>query len=338
MDRQSDDHAEPRRPGTYTPSRVRLSLRNPRTFWALVRKTLSKWNDDPVLRFGAALAYYTAFSIIPLMVVVLEVATALVGPNAEPYLIKQMEGFVGEQSAQAVGELLHTWQRAGSMWIATGMAIVTLFFAAAGAFDQLQDVLNSIWGVEPKQHGGMFARVRHRFLSILGLLGTAFLLLVSLAVNAALTAFGQTFLSRIPGPNLVGQTISSLLAFAVITLLFAMIFKLLPQAKVAWSDVWTGALVTAVLFTIGKQLFVLYLGRSEIISLYGAAGSFVMILLWAYYSSQVLLFGAEFTAVYASDCGSRILPSRDAVAVGEPAKTDEQREQPEERHRRTSGS
>lgn len=326
MSRQAADQDQLRRQGTYSPSPVRLNLRNPRTFLALLRKTLSKWNDDPVLRFGAALAYYTAFSAVPLVVVVLAVATAVVGPNAEPYLIKQIEGFVGERSAKAIGDLLNTWQESGSTWIATGAAIITLFFAAAGAFDQLQDALNSIWGLEPKQQGGMLARVRHRFLSILGLLGTAFLLLVSLAVSAALTALGQAFSSTIRGPDLIGVTISSLVAFAIITLLFAMIFKLLPKAKIAWSDVWIGALVTAGLFTIGKQFFVLYLGRSVIVSLYGPAGSFVMILLWAYYSSQVLLFGAEFTAVYASDCGSRILPADDAAAIGEPAKTDEEME------------
>lgn len=333
MGRRPTDPADTLRQSRYTPSPVRLSLRNPQTFWALLRKTISKWNDDPVLRFGAALAYYTAFSVVPLIVVVLEIATLIVGPNAEPYLIKQIEGFIGERSAEAVGDLLHNWQQGGSTWIATGAAIVTLFFAAAGAFDQLQDALNAIWGVEPTQQGGMLGRVKHRFLSILGLLGTAFLLLVSLAVSAALTAFGQVFSSKVPGPDLVGRTISSLLAFAVITLLFAMIFKLLPKAKIAWSDVWTGALVTAVLFTIGKQFFVLYLGRSEIVSLYGAAGSLVMIMLWAYYSSQVLLFGAEFTAVYASECGSRIIPTEDAVAVGEPAKTDEQRERRKETRR-----
>jgi membrane protein len=281
------------------------------------------------LRFGAALAYYTAFSVIPLIVVVLEIAALIVGPDAEPYLIKQIEGFIGERSAGAIRDLLDNWQRAESRGIATGAAVVTIFFAAAGAFDQLQDALNAIWGVEPKSPGGVLLRVRQRFLSLLGLLGTAFLLLVSLAVSAGLTAFGQAFSSRIPGPGLVGQTVISLVSFGMITLLFAMIFKLLPKAKVAWSDVWTGALVTAVLFTIGKQFIVLYLGRSPIVSLYGAAGSFVMILFWAYYSSQVLLFGAEFTAVYASDCGSRIIPTEDAVAVGEPAKTDEQMEQSE---------
>ena len=210
-----------------------------------------------------------------------------------------------------------------------GAAAVTLFFAAAGAFDQLQDALNSIWGVEPKSQDGLLVRVRRRFLSILGLLGTAFLLLVSLAVSAGLTAFGHAFSSVVPGPDVAGKVVSALISFAVIALLFAMIFRLLPKAKVAWSDVWTGALVTAVLFTIGKLFIVLYLGRSAIVSLYGAAGSLVMIMLWAYYSSLILLFGAEFTAVYASDCGSRIIPTHDAVAVGEPAKTDEHLEQSE---------
>lgn len=327
MGRPEMGPAKTARPGRYTPSPVKLSLRNPRTFLTLIKKTISKWNDDPVLRFGAALAYYTAFSVIPLIVVVLEIATLIVGPNAEPSLIKQMEGFIGEGGAGAIRDLLDNWQRAGSRGIATGAAILTLFFAAAGAFDQLQDALNAIWGVEPKSRGGILFRVRQRFLSLLGLLGTAFLLLVSLPTTAGLTAFGQALSSKVPGPDLVGQIVTSLVSFAVISLLFAMIFKLLPKAKVAWSDVWTGALVTAVLFTVGKQFIVLYLGESAIVSLYGAAGSLVMILFWAYYSSQVLLFGAEFTAVYASDCGSRIIPTEDAIAVGEPAKTDEQMEQ-----------
>ena len=335
MGRRPADQEEPTRQDRYTPSPIRLSLRNPRTFWTLIRKTVSKWNDDPVLRFGAALAYYTAFSVIPLILVVLEMATLIVGPDAEASLIKQMEAFLGERSAGAIGDLLDNWQREGSTGIAIGAAVVTLFLAAAGAFDQLQDALNTIWGVEPKDQGGMLIRVRRRFLSLLGLLGTAFLLLVSLAFSAGLMAFGQVFSAKVPGPDFIGQATASLLSFSIVALLFAMIFKLLPKAKVAWSDVWTGALVTAVLFTIGKQFIVLYLGKSPIVSLYGAAGSLVIILFWAYYSSQILLFGAEFTAVYASDCGSHIIPTKDAVAVGEPAKTDEQMEEAEET-RRTS--
>jgi membrane protein len=322
--------AKTARQGSYSPSPVRLSLRNPRTFWTLVQKTISKWNDDPILRFGAALAYYTAFSVVPLIVIVLEIATLMVGHSAEAHLLKQIEGIIGGQSAQALENLLNDWQRAGSTGIAIGAALATLFLTTAGAFDQLQDALNSIWGIEPKSQDGMLIRLRRRFLSILGLLGTAFLLLVSLSLSAGLRAFGQTFSANVPWPDPVGKVVSSLMSLAVITLLFAMIFKLLPKAKVAWSDVWTGAFVTAVLFTIGKLFIELYLGRSAIVSLYGAAGSLVMILLWAYYSSLILLFGAEFTAVYASDCGSRIVPAQDAVAVGEPAKTDEHLEQSKE--------
>ena len=321
------DAAEASRQGHYRPSPVRLSPKHPRTLRVLLRKTISKWNDDPVLRFGAALAYYTAFAVIPLMVVVLEMAALFVGHNAEASLLKQIEDIVGQQSAGALGALLDEWQREGATGIAVSVAIATLFLGASGAFDQREDALNAIWGVEPKSQESMLVRLRRRFVSILGFLGTAFLLLVSLAMSAGLTAFAQVVSTWLPGPDAIGKSVSAVMSFAVIAVLFAMIFKLLPRAQVAWSDVWTGALITAGLFTIGKFFIALYLGSSTLVSLYGPAGSFVLILLWAYYSSQILLFGAEFTAVYASDCGSRIVPTHDAVAVGEPAKTDERREQ-----------
>ncbi len=327
MGHQRTGSAEASHQGHYRPSPVRLSPKDPRTLWSLLRKTISKWNDDPVSRFAAALAYYTAFAVIPLMVIVLEMAALFVGHNAKAHLLKQIEDIVGQQSAGALGTLLDEWHRSGSTGIAIGVAIATLFLAAPGAFDQLQDALNAIWGVEPKSPERLLVRLRGRFLSILGSLGTAFLLLVSLVVSAGLTASAQAFSSWLPGPDLIGKSVSSVMSFGLIALLFAMIFKLLPKAKVAWSDVWTGALITAGLFTIGKLFIALYLGSSTIVSLYGPAGSFVLILLWAYYSSQILLFGAEFTAVYASDCGSRVVPTHDAVAVGEPAKTDERLEQ-----------
>jgi membrane protein len=201
--------------------------------------------------------------------------------------------------------------------------VTTLFFALAGAFDQLQDALNWIWGVEPKAQGSVLSRVRHRFLSVLGVLGTAFLLLVSLVM----TAGGQAFVSHLPGTDFVNQSIASVTAFVSVTLLFAMIFKLLPKAKIAWADVWIGAAATAILFSVGKWVILLYLGKTLIVSLYGSAAPLVIILLWAFYSSQILLFGAEFTAVYASDCGSRLVATEDAVAVGEPAKSNEAEQQ-----------
>jgi membrane protein len=308
----------------YVPSRQQGSPLHPRTFWTLLRKTLSKWNDDPTLRFGAGLAYYTAFAVVPLVFIVVELATLILGREiSEGLLLEQVAGLIGEQGAQAVGNLLDTWERAGVRGYATILEAGIMFFALAGAFDQLQDALNYVWGVEPKPQGGMLGRLRHRFLSILGVLGTAFLLLVSLVMTAALTTGGQALVSRLPGPDLLNKGLAGVLSFVIVTLLFAMMFKLLPNAKVAWRDVWIGALVTAVLFSVGKWLILLYLGKTLIVTLYGAAAPLVIILLWAFFSSQVLLFGAEFTAIYASECGSRLVPTDDAVAVGEPAKTDE---------------
>jgi len=311
-------------PRQYVPSRQRESPFHPRTLWALFRKTVSKWNDDPTLRFGAGLAFYTAFAVVPLVFIVVELATVVLGRDvAEGLLLEEIQRLIGEQGAQAVGQLLDSWQKNGVGKLAAVVEVTTLFFALAGAFDQLQDALNWIWGVEPKAQGSVLSRVRHRFLSVLGVLGTAFLLLVSLVM----TAGGQAFVSHLPGTDFVNQSIASVTAFVSVTLLFAMIFKLLPKAKIAWADVWIGAAATAILFSVGKWVILLYLGKTLIVSLYGSAAPLVIILLWAFYSSQILLFGAEFTAVYASDCGSRLVATEDAVAVGEPAKSNEAEQQ-----------
>jgi membrane protein len=276
------------------------------------------------LRFGAGLAYYTAFAVVPLVFIVVEVATLVVGQSAaEGVLMEQVEGLIGDQGAQAIHNLLDSWQNNGVGGLAALAEAATLLFALAGAFDHLQDALNWIWGVEPKRQGGVLRRFRYRFLSILGILGTAFLLLVSLVM----TAGGQAVFSYLPGSGLLRNTIVGIISFVAVTLLFAMIFKLLPQAKVAWADVWIGAAVTGVLFSAGRWLIVLYLGETVIVSLYGSAAPLVIILLWAFYSSQILLFGAEFTAVYASECGSSLVAADDAVAVGEPAKSNEAQQQ-----------
>jgi membrane protein len=317
-------HRDAETPRRYVPSRQGGNPLHPRTFWALIRRTVSKWNDDPTLRFGAGLAYYTAFAVVPLVFIVVEVATLVVGQSAaEGVLMEQVEGLIGDQGAQAIHNLLDSWQNNGVGGLAALAEAATLLFALAGAFDHLQDALNWIWGVEPKRQGGVLRRFRYRFLSILGILGTAFLLLVSLVM----TAGGQAVFSYLPGSGLLRNTIVGIISFVAVTLLFAMIFKLLPQAKVAWADVWIGAAVTAVLFSAGKWLIVLYLGETVIVSLYGSAAPLVIILLWAFYSSQILLFGAEFTAVYASECGSSLVADDDAVAVGEPAKSNEAEQQ-----------
>jgi membrane protein len=296
--------------------RSKWRLRHPAELLGLLKKTVSKWNDDPTQRFGAALAYYTAIAVVPMSIITLELATYLLSQKtAEGLLLGQVEGLIGQQGAEAVGGMIKNWLETGS-WIGpTLAACAVLFIAAAGAFDQLQDALNTIWGVEPKPQPGYILKLRQRFLSLLSLLGTAFLLVVSLAVNA--------IIAGITSPVTNFKVLSGLIGFVVITFLFAMIFKLLPKAKIAWSDVWIGALVTTGLFTLGKWIVITYLAHSTVVASYGAPGSFVMLLLWALYSSHVLLFGAEFTAEYASEYGSRILPTDDAVAVGEPAKSDE---------------
>jgi len=285
---------------------------------------VSKWNDDPTLRFGAGLAYYTAFAVIPLVFIVVELATFFVGRGAaEGLLLEQVEQLIGNQGAQAIGQLLDSWQENGGAGVAAVAEVAILLFALVGAFDQLQDALNWIWGVEPKRQNSLLSRFRRRFLSSLGVLGTAFLLLVSLVTAAG----GQAFASQLPGSGWLTQSIVSIVSFAAVTLVFGLMFKLLPQAKVAWADVWIGAAVTAALFSAGKWLIVLYLGETLLVSLYGSAAPLVIILLWAFYSAQVLLFGAEFTAVYANECGSRLVAEDDAIAVREPAKSHAAEEQ-----------
>jgi membrane protein len=305
-------------------------VRDPATLKALLATTVSKWNEDPALRFGAALAYYSAFAVVPLVVITTMLAGALVGQeSAEGRMVQQIEGLLGEQGAAAVKGMLENWRQAGSTWWGILVTSMALFFAATGAFDVLQDALNQIWGVEPKPEPPLLRKMRQRFLSLMGLLGTAFLVLVSLALNAGLAELGLSFVSALPGPDVVVKIVNALVSFLGMTFLFAMIFKLLPKARIAWSDVWIGAFVTALLFSIGKWFIVFWLGKSFLVVLYGAEGSLVIILLWAFFTSQTLLFGAEFTAVYASRCGSRILPTRDAVATGEPARSDDRQKRSE---------
>jgi membrane protein len=279
------------------------------------------------------MAFYTAIAIIPLVFLVIEVTTLLMGhQRAEAHLLGELEKQMGARGAQALVGLIDNWRASASTGMATVVALVTLLTAAGGAFDQLQDALNAIWGVAPKEQSPIWAKFRRRFLSVLSVLGTAFLLLVSLLITEAVSVMGSTLIGPLAQSDPTFRIMSELLSLIVVIVLFALIFKTLPSAKVAWRDVWMGASITGVLFAVGKMVIILYLGRSTIVSLYGSAGSMVIILLWSYYASQILLFGAEFTAMYASACGSRVLPADDAVAIAEPARTD-QRESLTQRRR-----
>ncbi|HEX2055274.1 MAG TPA: YihY/virulence factor BrkB family protein [Nitrospiraceae bacterium] len=291
-------------------------LIRPASLWGMLKQTFTDWSNDKVPRLGAALAYYTVFAIVPLLIIIIAIIGLVFGEEAaQSYIFDQIAGLVGEQSANAIKDMIHRADKPSTGIIATVIAAVTLLFGASGLFGQLQDALNTIWGVEPKPGRGIWGLIKDRFLSFMAVLGTGFLLLVSLVLSAALAALGKWFGGWLPAPEVVLQALNFLISFGVITALFAMMFKLLPDAKVAWSDVWVGAAITALLFTLGKFLIGLYLGKSDVGSAYGAAGSLVIVLLWVYYSAQILLFGAEFTQVYANTSGAKIVPSEQAIAV-----------------------
>jgi membrane protein len=292
----------------------------PGQFRTLFTETFTAWSNDKVPRHGAALAYYTILSLVPLLVVIIAMIGLIFGREAaQGYILEQIGSLVGPQSAEAIKEMIQRASEPATGIVATVAAAGTLLLGASGVFAQLQDSLNSIWGVKPKEGRGLWGLIRDRFISVAALLGTGFLLLVSLVLSAALSAFGKWFGGWLPAPEFVLQVLELVISLAVITGLFALIFKVLPDAHVAWSDVWVGAALTALLFTIGKFAIGLYLGKSDVGSAYGAAGSLVILLVWVYYSAQILLFGAEFTQAYANRLGSRIVPSENAV-VADPSK------------------
>ncbi len=285
---------------------------------SLLKETFQEWNEDKAPRLAAALAYYTAFSLAPLLIVVISIAGLIFGQDAvRGQLQYEIQGVVGMQAASAIQEMLANFSHPSSGIIATIVGLITLLLGAAGVFGQLQDALDTVWEVAPKPGQGIMAIIRQRFISFTMVLGIGFLLLVSLVISTGVTAVGSLISVSIPQSEFVLQLVNFVISFAVITLLFALIYKVLPDVAIGWRDVWMGAAVTALLFAVGKLLIGLYLGSSSIGTAYGAAGSFVILLIWIYYSAQILLFGAEFTQVYARTYGSRILPSNNAVKLSE---------------------
>jgi membrane protein len=290
--------------------------------FGLLKDTYSAWSEDRAPRLGAALAYYTIFSIAPLLIVAVGIAGQIFGEEAaRGEVMSQVEETVGGPAAATIQDMLrHSYTSGTSIW-ATVVGLAVLLFGASGVFVQLQDALNTIWRVAPRPDRGWLEVVRDRFLSFGAVLATGLLLLVSLAANTALAALGK-FLApdALPGGLSLWQGLNALVSLAFFTLLFALLFKLLPDVYLAWRDVWIGALVTAVLFTIGNYLIGLYLGYTSTASAFGAAGSLVVLLVWVYYSAQILLFGAEFTYVLACRRGTCIEPKANAVAVTEEAR------------------
>jgi len=291
--------------------------------WSLLRTTFDDWYEDRAQRMGAALAYYTIFALTPGLVIVMALAGLLLGPGAESQIIGQIRELIGEQGAAAIEATIQSARKETLGPTGTALALIPLVFGLWGVFGELQDSLNTIWGVTPKPGRRVADIVRERFLSFTMVVGIGFLLLVSLVLSAWLAAISAYVGRMLPEQAEALEAVHFIISFFVITGSFGLIFKLLPDVKVAWRDVWLGAAVTSLFFTVGKLLIGLYLGRSAVASAYGAAGSLVVIVVWVYYSAQILLFGAEFTKVWTRRRGSGFVPEKTAMPVTQEARAEQ---------------
>jgi membrane protein len=286
--------------------------------FSLLKQTVSEWLEDQVPQLGAALAYYTVFSLAPLVLLLL----AIVGfifhndpAGAWRKMTEQMSYFLDKSAVDVVANIAQRASQPNKGMTATIIGILLALFGASGVFGQLQNALNTIWGVKAKPGAGIVGFIRSRFLSFAMVAGVCFLLLVSLVFESLLKGFSHYIQAIFPGGIVIALVVYSIFDLAVVVLLFALIFKFLPDVKIQWRDVWIGALMTAIFFAIGKWVLGLYLGSGAAASAYGAASSLITLLLWIYYSSQILLFGAEFTQVYAARAGRALVPAKYAVPV-----------------------
>lgn len=277
-----------------------------KNIWILIKAAASSWIDDYAQSMGAALAYYTLFSIAPLLLIVIAIAGQIFGIEAaRGEIVGQLQGLMGHQGAEAVQGLLESVRQPAESIVAMMVGGLFLLIGATTVFGELQDTLDRIWRAPKRDKGGIWSLLRARILSFGMIMGIGFLLMVSLVASAALAALGKLWGPLFTGWEILANLIDFFISFAFATTLFAMIYKVMPRVKVAWSDVWIGAAVTALLFTVGKFLIGLYIGRSGLASGFGAAGSLVVVLVWVYYSAQIFLMGAEFTWAYALTFGSR---------------------------------
>lgn len=325
----TQDHIETQHLDRAAKSRAPLQFRggfhfsfHPKAIYRLMKATYQAWSKYKVPRMGAALAYYTIFSLAPLLVIAISVAGIVFGDKAvQGEIVGQIQGLMGADAARAVQTMIQSAHKPADQAIASIVGLVILFFGASGVFNEMQDALNEIWGVDTTAKTGIGNLVKTRFLSFGMVLGIGFLLLVSLLLSAFLAGVAKYVSGFLPVPAALLHVADILFSIFFITVLFAMIFKVLPDVKIPWSDVWVGAAMTAILFTIGKFLIGFYIGKSVTASAYGAAGSLVVIVAWIYYCAQLLYFGAEFTKVYATQCGSQceLSTQADRVHGREPA-------------------
>jgi membrane protein len=284
--------------------------------WRLLRVAFDGWWNDRAMSLGASIAFFTVFSLAPMLLAAIAVAGLVFSREAaQGAIVGELGGLLGKEASSALEAMILSASNVGSGIIGMTFGVVTFLLLVTGAIVELQDDLNIIWKATPPQSFGVWSFIKTRLLSMALVIGIGFLLLVSLVIDAGLTALGSYLEASFSGATVLLTILNSVVAFAIAFLLFAMIFKILPAVDLDWHDVWTGALVTSLLFTLGKILIGLYLGSSGITSSYGAAGSIITILLWIYYSSLILLFGAEFTKAYAESRGSRKGRARQVVVA-----------------------
>lgn len=290
----------------------------------LGKETWQEFNEDKAPRLAAALAYYTLFSLAPLLVVVIAVAGLTFGEEAaRGQIVGAISGIVGQLGAEAIETMIEGASNQSTGILATVIGLATLLLGASGVFGELQESLNTIWEVTDKPGKGILGMLKDRFFSFTLVLGTGFLLLVSMVVTAGLQAFGDYIAGFMPGGDIFLNILNFIISFAITTVLFALLYKIVPDVEITWRDVWIGAAATALLFSIGRIAIGFYLARSAAASTYGAAGSLVIVILWIYYSSLILFLGAEFTQVYARRFGSRVKPAEDAVPMTEKARIEQ---------------
>lgn len=297
-----------------------------KTYWQILKQTVNDFMDDKVLKLSAALSYYTIFSIAPMLIVIITLCDVFLGKEAiEGSVYGQINDMVGNEAALQIQQMIKNAALSGDSTWATVIGIVTLVIGATSVFGEIQDSINFIWQLKAKPKNGLLKMLLNRLLSFSMVVSLGFILMVSLAMNGIIELFSQQLATLFPQVTMVLVYIINLaLTFLIISFLFAIIFKVLPDAKIRWKHVIVGAVTTAILFMIGKFGIGMYLGSSKVGTAYGAAGSIVIILLWVYYSAIILYFGAEFTQVYVQHFGGKIKPNEYAVYVKEvPVETDE---------------
>ncbi|MBV9507218.1 MAG: YihY/virulence factor BrkB family protein [Acidobacteriia bacterium] len=287
---------------------------NPRTLWQTLKQAVASWSDINASHLGAALAFYSMLSMAPLLVISIGIAGLVFGrAAAQGQIVWQIQNLAGNEGAQTIQSLLQHVGNPSSGVLATLVGLIVLLFGASGVFAELHDSMNAVWGVKVVQGGGIWAMIRYRFFSFAMVLGIGFLLLVSLVVSAALAAAGKYLGGWLPVPAAILDGLNLLISVVAITILFALLFKIVPDVKIEWGDVWIGAAVTSLLFSTGKLLIGLYLGKAGVGSAYGAAGSLVVFLVWIYYSAQIFFLGAAFTRIFSERHGSRSPQRRAAL-------------------------